>query len=404
MKLFNFLKKEPTIIEQEKSKVNVKTFVQSYSKVDLPKFKEITKSGWVSYGDNNDFPEFLLELTETSAIHNGIVNGKSYLVAGDSFLLNDKTDEHNKTLGVDLTKFNAFINNAYGESWYDIKAKLAIDYTLSGSYALLVYWSNDFSRIVKVEHMPWQYVRPGIMEDGKVQKYFVSENWKGRKVEAEEYQSFDINSHLPNGLSDEYESIDDYPYDHVQLLYVKNHYPGWKYFGRPSYIGALTSIKATATLSQFYLSSVENGFTPSMIITFNEMPGSDEQGNEIRKNLEKQFTAKGASRKLAVFFANNKDTAPTYTPLDIKNLDQQMLALQKELYSSIITAHSVTSPELVGISVAGQLGSSSFEEKWNLFNKTVIQKDKAVIERTINILSSLYGVEGKISIEDKKLF
>lgn len=401
----SFFTKKP--IEQSKTETQlIAPFVQHYSKIELPTFKENEANGWTQYGSDNQFPSFLLELAEQSAIHNGIINGKSYLIAGGDFIVNNlPLEEWKKTASInEAVEVQSLINNAYGEPWHDLKAKFALDWTISGAFAMIVNWSMNFSRIVSVEYVPWQNVRAGIPINGRVERYFVAENWKGRQIEATEYQAFSINSHLPDGiLPDEFESISDYPYSHQQLLYVRNHFPGWKVYGRPSYIGALTSIKSSSMLSQFYQSSIENGFSPSMIISYNQQPSSEEQGNSIRKSLEKQFTNKGVGRKLAVFFSPNRDAAPNFVPLDVKNLDTQMLQLQNALNSDIITGHSVTSPELVGVSVPGQLGTGDFEAKWNLFNKTVIQKDKAIIERVISLIAGINGIQSTIKIEDKSL-
>ena len=412
MSIFSrFSKNTPPATLPAKEENSLKTFVMAYSKAEIPVFKELKSEGWVQYGQHNDFPNSLLEYLDASSIHSGIVNGKAYLIAGDDFLIDGVPYlEVKKTGALDRTKdIGSFIENAYGESWYSIKDKISLDWTIAGAYALKITWSINFSRIVKVEYLPWQNIRTGVKNsEGKIDKYFYSDSWKasyGYKIEADEFPAFDVNSHLPGGtLPEHYESIEDYPYKNEQILYVKNHWPKYEYYGRPMYMGALTAIKATGILSQFYLSSIENGFTPSMLITFNEAPASTEEGNDIRRQIEKQFTVKGIGRKLGVFFAKSKETAPTFTQLDVKNLDSQLLQLQNELYTSIITGHSVTSPELVGVSVPGQLGGSDFELKVKLFNNTVIFRDTAVIERTINELASINGITETIKIKPRTIF
>ena len=224
---FNFFNRKP--IEQPKEVSIASPFVQHYSKIELPSFREVATNGWVTYGADNQFPSVLLELAETSAIHNGIINGKSYLIAGDDFIVNGlPINEWKADAPInEVIEVQSLIENGYGENWYDLKAKLALDWTLSGAFALIVNWSMDFSRIVSVEYVPWQQVRAGIPIAGSPKKYFVAKEWKGRQIEAREYSAFDINSHLPDGkLPDEFETIEDYPYDHQQLLYVKNHFPG----------------------------------------------------------------------------------------------------------------------------------------------------------------------------------
>jgi len=406
MKLFDLFKSVPQA-PTPAPEMNLRPFVQHYGKTEPIRFKEEKTGGWVSFGEDNQFPEELLNLSESSAIHNGILVGKSYLIAGDEFLVGGVPLPVWSKESPDLDaviELNSFINNSYADNWYDLKSKFATDYTISGAYCAKITWSTNFSRIVKVEYVPFHWVRAGIAENGQINKYYIAETWKGRKIEAEEIQAFNINSHLPDGkLPENYDSVEEYPYDYTQLLYVKNNFPGWQYYGRPNYIGALNAIKTSASLNEFYLSSVETGFTPSMIISYPQTPSSEEQGNAIRKQLERQFTNKGIGRKLAVFFSPNKDSQPTFTPLDVKNLDAQMLQLQQEVNVSIVTGHSVTSPELVGVSVPGQLGSGSFEEKYSLFKLTVIDKDRDVIERTLNMLLSINGFTETVKIQDKQI-
>lgn len=402
----NIFNKQTPLSEPVKKteKFDLQSKVFHYSKVESPLFKEDKAKGWINYGAKNDYPEFLLDLLQGSALHNGIVMGKSYLVAGDDFLVDGLTLSQLRESNLnEYLKVNDLIENGYNENLYDIKSKIALDYIISGSYCLKLTWSLDFSKIVEIEYVPWTTVRASIKnEDGKVEHYYVSENWKGNNIKAEKYQAFTIDAHLPDGvLPEEYESVDQHPFDNTQILYVKNHFPGYIYYGRPSYTGAVTEIKATNVLSEFYYSSIQNGFTPSMVITFNEEPGSAEEGRSVTRRLEEQFTVKGVGRKLAVFFAKGKDLAPTFTTLDVKNLDAQMLQIQNQLFASIVAGHSVTSPELVGIAVPGKLGTSDLDQAYKIFKNTVINKDKDVLERTFNMISSINGITGKITISDK---
>ena len=180
---------------------------------------------------------------------------------------------------------------------------------------------------------------------------------------------------------------------------MKNHWPGYDYFGRPVYQGALTDISADSKLSLFYLGAVENGFTPSVLITYTEPVASEEEARSIGKNIQKEFTIKGAGRKIMVLFANSPETAPKVEPLNVQNLDQQMIALQDQLQNAIVTGHGVTSPELVGVTVPGQLGSGDLELKWNIFYNNIIKKDRLVIERVHNQLAKLNGITQKITFE-----
>ena len=376
-------------------------FAMQYDSTPLPLARENASRGWVEYGADNAYPDFLLELLDTSALHSGIVAGKSFLVAGGDFLVGGvPLAQWAESAPTDrATAVRSFVENSYGEHWSDLKSMAATDYVVSGSFALEVIWSLDFSRIAEVKHISWACLRPEPKdEEGRVPGYWYAPQWRktGRmKTEPVRIQAFDINAHVPDG-----EAVPDaHPYDHRQVLYVRNHSAS-EYFGRPVYAGAINDIRTSAALSEWMLGSAENGFTPSVVITYHEPPQSKEEGNAIASSMMKQFANKGGARKIAVLFANSKDSAPTITPLAVKNIDDSLIAVSDKVQNSIVTGHAVTSPELVGVSVPGLLGSGDIQLKWNIFNATVIKPTKAVIERTFTMLAEVNGVTEDISFQD----
>lgn len=385
--------------------------VLELSRPITPMIKENAKNGYVDYTSEGVFyPQVLLDYLDSCALHSGIVAGKAFLVAGGDILVDGSpVDEWTKTAPLDeAASVKSFIDNAYGENWNDLKSMLATDYEISGQFALEVIWSLDFSRIAEVRYLPFNSVVPAAKNDeGEITHYGYNKDWAGYyakkrgREEPVEIQTFDIDSHLP--ASEEkltQEQIDARGYEHRQILFVKNNWPGYEYFGRPVYTGALRDISSMATLSMYYMGSVENGFTPSVAITINERTASDEQAREIGRNIEKQFTNRGNGRKLIVLFSGSKDTAPTIQPIDVKNLDGQMVALQDQLTQNVLTGHGVTAPDLVGVAVPGQLGSGDISQKWSIFNSTIITPSRKVIERTMNMLASINGISQKFSFEE----
>lgn len=397
-------------IEPKPSPRSVASMVMEFSRPVVPSIRENEKTGWVEYSsDGTFFPQVLLDLLDSCALHSGIVAGKSFLVAGGQILVDGAPyDEWKRTAPIDVeVEVKAFIENSYGDNWNDLKSMVATDYEISGQFALEVIWSMDFSRIAEVKYLPFNCVVPAVKEDGKVCAYYYHKDWAGYiakkrgRTEPIRIQAFSIDSHVPSSENPlDSEDILARGYDHRQVLFVKNSWPGYEYFGRPVYQGALKDISAMSTLSSYYMGSVENGFTPSVAITINQKNGSDEQVRAIGKNLEKQFTNKGNGRKLIVLFSDTKEQAPSIQPLDVKNLDDQMVALQEQLTQNILTGHAVTSPDLVGVAVPGQLGTGDIATKWAIFNSTVITPNQAVIERTMNLLASINGIKQTFSFED----
>ena len=150
------------------------TYQVELSKPEVPKIKESSKGKWIEYGEHNDYPEVLLSFLETSSLHNGITQGKSYLIAGNRVLIDGLPYEewHDQSPADDAVKMALFLENL-GDPLFDIKSNLALDYTISGSFALEIIWSMDFTRIAKINYVPWSRLRPEARDaEGKINHYY----------------------------------------------------------------------------------------------------------------------------------------------------------------------------------------------------------------------------------------
>jgi hypothetical protein len=371
------------------------------SKIEVPTIKENKSKGWVEYGDDNLYPERLLEYLDGSALHNGIVIGKSKLVAGGSILIDGvEVNVWNQT--ADPTQaviVNSTIDNKAGNaSWYDIKNWIALDWIISGNYCLEIIWSLDFSKIIAVNYIPWTKIRPGIKnEEGKITHYYYKENWADRRGEIKIIEAFDemsVNSVDEQGVSD---------FSHNQLLYVKNNWPGQEYFGRPTYFGALSDIKASEMISKWNLNSLDNGFTPSVIIKFPVKPGSKEEADGIINSIRNQFSPRKAMQKIAVLFSNGMDQMPEITPIVVENIDKQLQELKTQVENSIVAGHMVTSKELVGLPGNTGFAAQDLDVAWNIFYNSVIQDEKMNLERTFQMILEVNGFipQSRVQFETK---
>ena len=403
MKLFgyNLSKEKPTQKTFEFKANDWKEQIIELSKIEIPTIKENKSKGWVEYGDDNLYPERLLEYLDGSALHNGIVIGKSKLVAGGNILIDgvelnvwNTTADPNQAVIV-----NSTINNRAGNaSWYDIKNWIALDWIISGNYCLEIIWSLDFSKIIAVNYIPWTKIRPGIKnEEGKITHYYYKENWADRRGEVKVIEAFD---EMSKGSVDE-DGVS--LYSHNQLLYVKNNWPGQEYFGRPTYFGALSDIKASEMISKWNLNALDNGFTPSVIIKFPVKPGSKEEADGIINSIRSQFSPRKAMQKIAVLFSNGMDQMPEITPIVVENIDKQLQELKTQVENSIVAGHMVTSKELVGLPGNTGFAAQDLDVAWNIFYNSVIQDEKMNLERVFQMILEVNGFipQSRVQFETK---
>ena len=143
-----------------------------------PKVLENTHNEWITYGDGeykNLYPQFLIDMYNSSATHSAIINATASMVAGGDIIIEEEGND--LSAFVQLKKFLASVNRN-GDTAHEIITKCAFDLKLFGAYALNVIWSKDKSKIAEIHHIPVEQVRIGKKnESGIVDEYYVSSDW-----------------------------------------------------------------------------------------------------------------------------------------------------------------------------------------------------------------------------------
>ena len=363
-------------------------FAFSMNRVEnTPAFKE-TRAKWIPYGDDNNYPAYLVGLMNSSSKHNSLLTKKVNMAVGAGFKDNPALEE--------------FFNNVEGsENLNDIVFKIGWDLFLYGGYSLAVTWSRDKTKIVRVKYIPFDKVRiakvdeddsamlKGI-ENGK-DFYLISGDWeqyRKEKYKPELIQSF-------NGT---------YYKEDTELIYHTEYRAGVDYYTHPSYISTIDWIELDREIANFHLSSVHNGFTPSMIISFKGGIPSEEERKEVKKNLEKQYGGTDNASSVFVTFSKDSDTAPEFIPINLNASDDRFIQLEEQIQQNIIVGHGA-SPIVAGVAVSGKLGSSDeVIESEQIFQRNVIDKRQKAIERSFNSILKTNSIEEAVELEGIKSF
>lgn len=401
MKIFGYnLSKEVKSLETPKIKQEITPNESiDFGKIEVPILKEKDVRGiYIDYEDPF-YPKKILSYLNESALHNRIVISKANMVAGGDILVDGVNyTEWVKTAPSDQALIlTTFIENGYYDDLDIIKSQIALDLEISGNYYLEVIWARDFSRIAGYKYHPWTNLRPGPEDQwGQIPYFIYSNDFSKHNSEKIKIQAFDPFSLSRDGVTEG--ELENYPYEHNQIIMVKNHWPYLKYFGRPQYYGGILDIEASTFISKYNINSIQSGFSPSVIINYPE-PQSQEERNKIARNIEKVFT--GLGRKVALFWKNGEQKADIQ-PIDVKNISDQYLALQDKTTQSILTAHSITAPEMVGIQTPGKLGNAELDIAWSIYYNNIILPNKRQVEKVFNTLLKINGFKSKIEFEVKK--
>ncbi len=354
-----------------------------------PRFTENAADNWVSYGDGeyrNTYPQFLIDIYNSSASHSAIVNATAAMIAGKEIHIEE--DSGNLQAFVELKKFLAQVNRN-GDTAHELIVKFAFDLKLFGAYAMNVIWSKDKSRIAEIHHIPVEQVRVGkTSESGHVEEYYISSDWS--KYRQKEY--------TPRRVA-AYNAMDRT--EPSQIYYVGIYSPGMEAYYTPDYTASTNWILTDHLTSEFHLSNIANGFAPSFWINFNNGVPTDEERHKIEHQITQKFTGAGNAGKFVLTFSDDKNSSPDLQPISLSDADKQYTVLNELCIQNIMIGHRVTSPMLLGVKTDGQLGGrDEILEAYELYSNTVIAPMKDIVLKGLKMVLNVNNINLPISLSE----
>ena len=104
-----------------------------------------TARGWVQYGDDNLFPQYLVDLYKSSATHSALCNTIAQMILGEGVFAIDVETR---------LKFQEWDLDS-------VMRKACIDLKIQGGFALVIVYIIDRTTIASVKHCPFENVRSG---------------------------------------------------------------------------------------------------------------------------------------------------------------------------------------------------------------------------------------------------
>lgn len=344
----------------------------------VPEFKEVKNKDWIYFGDDNMYPDYLIELYLRCAKHNAIVNGKTNYIYGGGLVIDDSTANVTQKAIADkfLKTLKPFIND------------MIKDFEIFNSIALEVIYNKAGNDVASFAYMPMSKIRTNKDES----LYFYSNDWnKNTKQDAEktgfkEFKPFDFDNKVKGS----------------QLFVFKLKSPkngvDKNVYGIPNYIGATSAIETDVEISNFHLNNIKSGFSMGTIINFNNgVPPTEEAKEDIEAQVKKKATGTDKAGGLIITFNKTAENAPTITSFVPNELDKQFIEIGKRVDQEIFTAHNIVSPTLFGVATEGALGQrNEMIDAYELFQSTYVSVRQSVLEDIINGFASLFGIANRI--------
>ena len=341
-KVFNFMTAKVPIIE-EQNNLNQRT-------------------PWIFYGVSNLAPQELIRLYNSSPTHRASIMSKWYGVRGEDMTLK----------GGDNSRLK--MANSLGDSVYDIWNKCVLDFILYGAFSINIVHRRDRDLGFEMYSMDTSKLRAERSDiNDHVNNYFYSSDWQfPKKFVPRKLPSFNVMDEEPS-----------------QVFYYTTHSPGNEYYATPTYWGGATAIATEVEVYNWWHSNIINGLNPSLFVSLNSGIPAPEEREQIYNTLTAKYSSSNNPGKLMLTFANSKEEAPEITTISPNGSDKMWIEMNSAVQQAVLTAHQISSPELLGIHTAGQLGTPNHLEAQDHFQHLVITPIQEEIKKVFEKLLTL---------------
>jgi hypothetical protein len=318
------------------------------------------RSGWIDYGNDNLYPQYLINLYYNSPIHNALTNSIAFMIEGQGT--------------------GTILDSALQGISFDLK--------LQGAFVAEVIWSMDFTRVVKINHLPFENCRLAYdKEEEEITGVWYSKDWKNsrsKKGKPEFIPAFN-----PSQAQEQPR----------QVIYAHGMMAGSSYYPKPDYFGALNYIELSHQMGMYHVNNILNGLFPSFIINFlNGIPQKEER-EAIRREWEERLSGASNAGKFLMTFNEDPTRVPDIKDFPLSDADKQYQFLSEETAKQIMVGHRVVSPLIHGIRESNGFGSNKDEMLvgMEIFNNQVVKPYQRIITNTF---APILGSDLKIEMNN----
>jgi len=313
-----------------------------------PKITENKREEWVDFGEENNYYQFLIDRYNGSTTNNAVINNISKLIYGKGLTANDANRKPNEYAQMKML-FSK-----------DTIKKIAKDLKLLGEYNLQLIYNEQKSKIVRVEHLPTNLVRSEKCDkDGVINAIYYSDNWQDtKKFPPKRIPLFGYGSKS----------------EKLEVLRVGNYTIGQKYYSNIDYIGGLEYATLEQEVSSYLINEVQNGFSGTKIVNFNNGVPTEEQQTIIQNKVKATLTG-SKGKKVIVAFNSDETKKTTVDDIPLNDAPEHYKYLSDECLAKIMLSHNVTSPLLFGIATSTGFSANADElrNSYILFENMVIK-------------------------------
>lgn len=313
---------------------------------------DVKGKDFITWGKNNDYPEYLFNLYSNAPTLKTVIEGVVDYVCGDDI--------------VDNTR-NGMAINRKGHTIKDIVKWVAKDLVIYGGFAINVVLNKQMTSPAELYYIDFKRVR----SNKDHSKLYYASDW-GKSYGRVKYIEY------PNFNEFQYEEEHKGNY----IFYYENDIN--KVYPSPMYSASVNACEIEKLISQYHLNNLHNNFAGSYIVNFNSGKPTDEQKEEIEDEFYDKFTGVENAGRPMLCFNNSKVNETTITKVESDNYKEKYDSLVERSSKEIFTAFRM-SPILCGIDYNSHgFNATEYAQVYKLFYKTVIMPMQNTIKDEFN--------------------
>jgi len=301
-----------------------------------PVVEEVAGKEWISYGENNDYFDTLVDRYMGSPTNSRCVNGIVDMMFGRGIECTDSD-----RLPEQHAKMKLLLKNR------DLK-RVCHDYYMLGQAAVQLIYNRSKTAIVKVVHHPMETLRAEKCDaKGVIKAYYYHPKWSEMKKSDKPRRIPTFN----NGTKR----------DKVELYIFKPYRSGFYYYSPVAYTGCLQYANLEEEVSNYHINNIKNGLQPSLLLNFNNGVPSEEAQELIERKIADKFGGSSNAGKFILAFNDSKETAAEVNPVHLPDAHAQYQFMSDEAREKIMLGHGIVSPILLGIKDNTGFGNNAEE-------------------------------------------
>ena len=349
--------------------------IDQYVERNIPSPKETLLQGKdrVQWGEDNLYPEFLLELSKTVPSLRSVIGGTVDFIVGDDLTIQPLSGNAAGTL------------NTHGDTIRDQVRAIARDFEIYGGFALQVIRSTD-GAVREIYYIDMRYLRSNKEND----VFYYCEKWPQRSHKIVTYPAF--YPYSPERWATLSDQEKERAYSSIVYVKAENS----QVYPFPVYGAAIKACEIERCIDDYHLNAINNGFTGSLFVNFNNGVPSDAIKEEIEQDFQEKFSGHQNAGRIGFSWNPNKDAAVTFTEMKTEDFGEKYKALATHTRQQIFTAFRAN-PNLFGIPTES-LGFSQeeYESAFRLYNRTMVRPVQRII---CDAYDRIYGATGVLTIK-----